>query len=223
MSSSDISDTTLSIAVVVEGSKVHEYWVTLGIESSSHNFSLSIVGELVKWVVSCNIHGTSIDGVHNGGSLTTGMIMEVGCRFSTSVDVLDQMGTSNVHLGILLNIVELSKVLKILFIKFKVSIKLLETNNITLSIELSGHDDSLSIVGIIVEFVVSLDLHLSSIDGVTNSWELTISHIVELGLRPESSVEIVYKMSSSESHLGVLWNVVELSKVEKHWDRKSVV
>jgi len=95
--------------------------------------------------------------------------MEVGCRLSSSVDVLDQMGTSNVHLGILLNVVELSKVLTIFLIEFKVSVKLLETNNITLSIELSGHDDSLSIVGIVVEFVVSLDLHLSSIDGVSDS------------------------------------------------------
>ena len=46
------------------------------------------------------------------GELTTGMIVELGLRMDTSVEVSNSMSTSESHLGILLNVAELCEVEK---------------------------------------------------------------------------------------------------------------
>jgi hypothetical protein len=70
------------------------------------------------------------------------------------------VGSGDIHLSVLLDVVELSEILKIKFHK---------TSWGSIGVELSSQNIGLSIVLVVVESVVSLDHHGSHVVGVLDS------------------------------------------------------
>ena len=63
-------------------------------------------------MISRNVDFTKVICIHNSGELSTFMVIEVGGRLSTSVEVVDHVSSGEISIAVLLKVVELSKVEK---------------------------------------------------------------------------------------------------------------
>jgi hypothetical protein len=196
------------VGEVLETGEVHQEssWASIWVESSWHNLGVSVVDEVTKLVVSWDLHLSILNSIGNSWELSVLLVVEHGLWVLTSGQVVDLVLTSEAHNGILVEIVKLGEVHEH------------ELGWWSIRVEGSWHNLGVSIVGEILEFVISWDLHLSILDGVGNSGELTILLVVEHGLGVFTSGQVVDLVLTSESHNGILVKVVEWSEVDEHFE-----